>query len=232
MARNIDIICVCWRASDTYDRRSSLTWGSCLQRSLRRQIEVVIYPFQILQFFLLQWARVGLLAINNYNVYKQHLLWKDSNLLRECNNKDFETRLYWEALSLCCGKKFRDDFSFVKMSCCSRSLVSLLFVCNGCELNCSKISESSWPLFPDACPGEPDIFGQNRFWKQGHVGTIFLYLLVWFPISEYSVYSASTNFQPGSVDRNGLFLTNIRHHPRLEKGNIFLKWAIFLCHSD
>lgn len=129
-------------------------------------------------------------------------------------------------------KKFRDDFSCVKMSCYSRSLVSLLFVSNGCELNCRKISESSWPLFPDACPGEPDIFGQNRFWKQGHVGTIFLYLLVWFPISEYSVYSASTNFQPGSVDRNGLFSTNIRHHPRLEKGNIFLKWAIFLCHSD
>lgn len=172
------------------------------------------------------WQSIITMYINNIFYGKIQTCWGSVTI--KISKPDFT-----EKPSRCAVvKKFRDDFSCVKMSCYSRSLVSLLFVSNGCELNCSKISESSWPLFPDACPGEPDIFGQNRFWKQGQVGTIFLYLLVWFPISEYSVYSASTNFQPGSVDRNGLFSTNIRHHPRLEKGNIFLKRAIFLCHSD
>ena len=175
---------------------------------------------------LVCWQSIITMYINNIFYGKIQTCWGSVTI--KISKPDFT-----EKPSRCAVvKKFRDDFSCVKMSCYSKSLVSLLFVSNGCELNCSKISESSWPLFPDACPGEPDIFGQNRFWKQGHVGTIFLYLLVWFLISEYSVYSASINFQPGSVDRNGLFSTNIRHHPRLEKGNIFLKWAIFLCHSD
>ena len=81
---------------------------------------------------LVCWQSIITMYINNIFYGKIQTCWGSVTI--KISKPDFT-----EKPSRCAVvKKFRDDFSCVKMSCYSKSLVSLLFVSNGCELNCSK----------------------------------------------------------------------------------------------